>query len=46
MKCWKVQELKELKFNGVDLGDFQELLDFETPESREEVLQEVKRLKG
>lgn len=34
------------KFNGVDLGDFQELLDFETPESREEVLQEVKRLKG
>lgn len=34
------------KFGGVDLVEFQDLLDFETPESREEILNEVKRLKN
>lgn len=34
------------KFGGVDLVDFQDFLDFETPEGRQEVLDEVKRLKG
>lgn len=34
------------KFGGVDLAEFQDFLDFETPEGREEILNEVKRLKG